>query len=202
MHFLSNAGGWNKTHGQVEQTPRIDSFELALTHAWGGIFCGSRYLEIYQDENCCEIFPPHSMKGMRAKLSHKRNGYGGKQTFFLCPKCGTRVRYLYFTEQGLRCRICAKLNYRSQQQTKGSMTDYHKSMDYARKNLSVPPFPIDGFAFCDWIPEKPRYIHDTTYRKHLRRFLQYQRRHEARTLADLMRIIGPAGRAEVYRLME
>ena len=198
MYFLNSAGGWNKSHEQIERTPRIDSFELALTHAWGGLFCGRKYLDIYQEEGFCEIFPP---KGYKISLSHKRNGYGGKQTFFLCPGCGQRVRYLYW-RQGFRCRKCARLNYRSQQQTKGSMVDYHKGMDYVQKHLAPPPYSIDGFSFCGWIPDRPRGMHRTTYRKHLKRFLRYRQRHEARTLADLMRIIGSAGRAEVYGLME
>ena len=200
MYFLNSAGGWNRTHEQVEQTPRIDSFELALTHAWGGLFCGWKYLDIYQEEDFCEILPPN---GYKINLSHKHNGYGGKQTFFLCPGCGQRVRYLYVIgRQGFRCRKCARLNYRSQQQTKGSMVDYRKGMDYVQKHLVPPPYPIDGFSFCGWIPDRPRGMHQTTYRKHLKRFLRYRQRHEARTLADLMRIIGPAGRAEVYGLME
>ena len=36
MYFRCNNGGWNKTHEQAEQMPRIDSFELKHTHAWGG----------------------------------------------------------------------------------------------------------------------------------------------------------------------
>lgn len=105
MYFLNSAGGWNKSHEQVEQTPRIDSFELALTHTWGWLFCGGRPLDIYQEADFCEILPP---KGYKIKLSHKHNGYGGKQTFFLCPGCGQRVRYLYLIgRQGFRCRKCA-----------------------------------------------------------------------------------------------
>lgn len=200
MYFRCNAGGWNKTHEQVERTPRIDSFELAFTHAWGGLFCGWEYLDIYQEDSFCEIFPPSEYK---IYLSHKRNGYGGRQTFFLCPGCGKRVRFLYLTGgRGFLCRKCARLNYRSQQQTRGSMTYYHKGMKYAEEHLSHPPFALDGFSFCHWIPDRPRYMHNTTYRKHLKRFLRYQEQHEARTLADLMRIIGPAGRLEIARLME
>ena len=194
MYFLNNAGGWNKSHEQVEKTPRIDSFELALTNTWGGIFCNWKYLDIYQEKDFCEIFPPN---GYKINLSHKRNGYGGEQTFFLCPECGKRVRYLYLT-QGFLCRTCAKLNYRSQQQTRDSMTYYHKSMEYAKKHLSLPPADLDVFSFCAWIPDRPRGMHQTTYRKHLKRFLRYQRRHEARTLADLMRLIG---KVEINRLM-
>ncbi len=68
--------------------------ELAFTHAWGGLFCGGEYLDIYQEDSFCEIFPPSEYK---INLSHKRNGYGGRQTFFLCPGCGGRVRFLYLT---------------------------------------------------------------------------------------------------------
>ena len=200
MYFWCNAGGRNKTHEQIEQTPRIDSFELALTHTWGGLFCGGKYLDIYQEEDFCEIIHPN---GYEIRLSHKRNGYGCKQTFFLCPGCGKRVRFLYLTDgRGFLCRKCARLNYRSQQQTRGSMTYYHKGFKYAEEHLSHPPFALDGFSFCHWIPDRPRYMHNTTYRKHLKRFLRYQEQHEARTLADLMRIIGPAGRLEISRLME
>ena len=199
MYYWNSAGGWNKTNGQVEQTPRIDSFELALTHTWGGIFCGHKYLDIYQDEEYCEIYPPD---GYKIRLGHKRNGYGGQQTFFLCPHCGARVRYLYLGgRMGFLCRKCAKLNYKSQQQTKDSMIYFDKGMEYAKAHLSPPPWPLNGFSFCTWLPDKPRYMHGSTYRKHLIRFLRYQKRHGARTLSDLMRIIGPKGRAEVKRLI-
>ena len=79
MYFRCNNGGWNKTHEQVEQMPRIDSFELKHTHAWGGIFCGGKYLDIYQDNDLARIFP---QRGYKIRLSHKANGYGGQQTFF------------------------------------------------------------------------------------------------------------------------
>ena len=137
MYFRCNNGGWNKTHEQVEQMPRIDSFELKHTHAWGGIFCGGKYLDIYQDNDLCEIFPP---RGYKIRLSHKANGYGGQQTFFLCPGCGARVRYLYVAgRKGFLCRKCAKLNYKSQQQTKDSMVDYWNGMNYVKKYLNLPP---------------------------------------------------------------
>ena len=194
MYFLNNSGGWNKSHEQVEQTPRIDSFEVSSLHGTGRLWCGQGLIQAHKvDERSVLLH----LKGgdQQVFLSYSPNGYGGKQTFFLCPGCGQRVRYLYW-RQGFRCRKCARLNYRSQQQTKGSMVDYHKGMGYARKHLAPPPYPIDGFSFCGWIPDRPRGMHQTTYRKHLQRFLRYRQRHTARTLADLMRIIGPAGLME------
>ncbi len=191
MYFRCNNGGWNKTHEQVEQTPRIDAFELDNTHAWGEIFCGRQYLRIYQDNGYAEIFPPNSMKGAELELSRKNNGYGGCQTFFLCPGCGQRVRSLDLTGwRGFLCRKCAHLNYRSQQRTKGSMVHYEDGMKYAERHLEAPHWLIDGFSFCDWIPERPRYMHNSTYTKHMKRFLKYRRRHEERTLSDIRRIVG------------
>lgn len=203
MYFRCNNGGWNKTHEQVEQTPRIDSFELSHTHAWCGIFCGGKYLDIYQDTDRVEIFPPKSMKGAVVELSRKNNGFGWWQTFFICPECGERVRFLYLTgRRGFLCRRCARLNYRSQQRTKDSMVNYDDGMKYAERHLLPPTAPIDGFTFCGWIPERPRYMHRSTYLKHMRRFLKYRLRHEERTLSDLRRIIGPVGWSEIEKLRQ
>ena len=200
MYYRNNAGGWNKTHEQVEKTPRIDSFEVPSLHGTGCLWCGNGLIQAHKVDECSVLL---HLKGgdQRVFLSYSPNGFGGKQAFFLCPECGGRFRFLYLAGQGVLCRKCARLNYKSQQGTKGSMVDYHKGMDYVRKRLAPPLHPIDGFSFCDWIPDRPRYMHRATYRKHLSRFLRYRQRHEARTLADLLRIIGPKGRAEIAELM-
>ena len=82
------------------------------------------------------------------------------------------------------------------------MAYYDKGMKYAKERLTAPACPVDGLTFCGWIPERPRYMHRATYRKHLHRLLKYQKHHEARIVSDLLRLIGPAGWAEVYRLTE
>lgn len=187
----------------MELTPRIDSFELSHTHTWDDILCGGKYLDIYQDADHVEIFPPKSTRGAVVELSHKNNGFGGWQTFFLCPECGERVRFLYLAGQrGFLCRRCARLNYRSQQRTKDSMVNYDDGMKYVRRYLSLPLQPIDGFTFCGWIPERPRYMRRSTYLRHMRRFLKYRMRHEERTLSDLRRIIGPVGWSEIEKLRQ
>ena len=40
MYYRCNAGGWNRSHGQVEQTPRLDSFELPMGKPWATMYCG------------------------------------------------------------------------------------------------------------------------------------------------------------------
>lgn len=192
MYRRNFVGGWNKSHGQVEQTARIDSFDLASLGTWGEILLGGRYLEIYQEDGFCELFPPGCAEGQVVGLSRKANGFGGHQAFFLCPQCGQRVRFLYLAGgRGVLCRTCAKLNYRSQQQTKDSMVYFVKGTEYAQRQLSPPPRRLDGVTFCGWLPDRPRYMHHATYQKRLARFLRYRRRHEARLLSDLLGLIGP-----------
>ena len=169
MYYLSNAGGWNKTHGQVEQSRRIDSFEVADLRGTGALWNGNGFTQVHRAGDDHVLL--HLSGGdLRVGLSYSPNGYGGKQTFFLCPECGQRVRFLYLAGRGVLCRKCARLNYKSQQETKGSMVYYEKGMEYAKEHLTTPVCSVDGFTFCDWIPERPRYMHRETYRKRLRRF--------------------------------
>ncbi len=125
------------------------------------------------------------------ELSRKPNGYGGAQTFFLCPACGARVRYLYLTGRVFLCRKCSKLNYRSQQETRsGSMYYYDKGMSLVDKHLDTwPRLRPDGFTFCTWIPERPRYMHQSTYWCYLHRFAKYQHQHYVRQIDDLSRAL-------------
>ena len=129
----------------------------------------------------------------RLRITRINNGFGGTRAFWLCPYCRRRVRYLYFNGNDFVCRECARLNYKSQQETKDSMRDYRRGMAFAENKLSVnPAFRPDGFDFCEYVPGKPKGMHGTTYRRYLSRFLKYRERHTARTMADLKRLVGPA----------
>lgn len=154
--------------------------------------CGNRTLDAYHDNVVCDLFPPECREYIEIKLSRKRNGYGGEQLFFLCPACGRRIRYLYLTGKTFLCRKCSRLNYQSQQETQSdSMYYYHKGVSLVEKHLDTwPRVRPDGFTFCDWVPDRPRYMHQTKYRRYLARFLRYRRQHEARQLADLRKLIG------------
>ena len=64
-----------------------------------------------------------------------------------------------------------------------------KGMGLVEKHLEPPPFLIDGFGFCRWIPDRPRYMHQTTYRRYLRRFAKYQDQYQRRQLEDMARLL-------------
>lgn len=143
------------------------------------------------DREIVEVRHPKEGWSQTLELSRKENGFGGSQVFFLCPACGSRRRYLYLTGAAFLCRKCARLNYQSQQETRSeSMYYYHKGMALVKKHLDTwPKVCPDGFSFCAWIPERPRYMHQSTYRRHLRRFAKYQDQHKRRQLEDIARLL-------------
>lgn len=147
-------------YGQVEATPRIDSFTL-------------------------DRGPPVGVETAR-----KANGFGGFQTFFLCPGCGQRARYLYYTGSGFLCRKCARLNYRCQQESKRDPVYYYrKGMAYAEKHLRPEFYPLFRFEFAQWLPPCPRYMHEPAYQRHLVRLRRYQKKYEARQLENIRRAV-------------
>lgn len=214
MYRWKNNGGWNKQCGTVEYTPRIDSFDVQEIRGWGTLFAWwngkilkfdcDHYTEYGAEEEAdreiMELHHPKEGWCETLELSRKANGFGGNQTFFLCPACGARVRYLYQTGATFLCRKCARINYRSQQDTKSdSMYYYYKGMEFAELHFEWPHECPDGFTFCDWVPDRPRYMHESTYRRYLARFLRYRRQHEARQLEDLRRILGPQEYAKLLQ---
>ena len=217
MYWRTNNGGWNKSHETVEKTPRIDSYEAGEVEYRGHLFGYADkgfplVLDCYRytdyglnpetDREVVEVWHPTDWWSQILELSRKRNGFGGNQAFFLCPACGDRRRYLYLTGSTFLCRKCAKLNYQSQQETRsGSMYYYHKGIALVDRRLYTwSSFRPDGFSFCDWIPARPRYMHGSTYRRHLLRFLRYRKKHEDRQLAELRALLGPKAWAEIERL--
>lgn len=198
MYRWNSHGGWNKTHGTVEKVLRIDSNEAGAIDGWGAII-GHKGAGGSAVFDCCrgtlngrealEIW--HNRALQVIEISRKQNGFGGSQTFFLCPGCGGRVRYLYQVGASFLCRKCSRLNYQSQQETKSDcMRSYRKGVALVEKRLYTwPRFRPDGFSFCAWTPERPRYMHQSTYRRYLRRFAKYQDQHQRRQLEDMARLL-------------
>ena len=203
MSRWRNHGDWNKRCGTIEKTFRIDSFDSAISEGGDSLFvCADGKTKLLDFDRYTEYGPrPEDDReivelwagdwSQTVELSHKVNGYGGEQIFFLCPGCGARVRYLYCKGWQFVCRKCAKLNYRSQQETRSdSMYYYDKGMALVEKHLDHwPRVRPDGFSFCAWVPERPRYMHQTTYKRYLRRFTRYQGKHQQRELEDMARLL-------------
>lgn len=153
--------------------------------------CGRFLYGPERDRELVEVWHPKDGWSRTLELSRKANGFGGSQVFFLCPACGERRRYLYLTGTTFLCRKCARLNYQSQQETRSdSMYFYDKGMALAEKHLDTwPGVRPDGFSFCDWVPDRPRYMHRNTYQRYLRRFLRYRKQHFDRQINDMARLL-------------
>lgn len=117
---MGTYGGYNRTHGTVEDALRIDSFYLPDVVESGAFFCGgNRYIDAqYDPEYMPDMVWIGRLNRRAIRVDYKPNGFGGSQPFFLCSGCGSRVRYLYRPDRFFLCRKCARLNYRSQQKTK------------------------------------------------------------------------------------
>lgn len=119
-----------------------------------------------------------------------RSGFGGSRVFWLCPVCGRRARFLYFRGRGFQCRECARLNYRSQQRTRNSVNHYRDGLKLARDKLGwEPPGYMVPAYFPQLNPPRPRYMHQSTYQRHLARFRRYQAAYQRDSLREMLAIL-------------
>ena len=79
----------------------------------------------------------------------------GVDTFFICPDCSKRFRYLYFVSRGLVCSCCAGLYYEASPQrvARGFIVARHlrARLDIGRDNV------------------KPKWMHHKTFNRHVSR---------------------------------
>ncbi len=106
--------------------------------------------------------------------------YGGTRAWFNCPHCLKRVAVLYLDEQ-IACRTCHKLNYTSQQQTKGTWQERDR-MNKVREKLGWPLVQDVLFRI------KPKGMHYTTFERLCQEHDFYERRYLAGFMAVLDRL--------------
>lgn len=150
-----------KTHTNIDLAYRYDSFlysDLARSQ-WG------RSLTLCGKEIACSAVRNHfDTSNLRPRI------------YFLCPCCGRRVRYLYSWNargEGLRCRICGRFYYPSQQVTHGRKEEYlrmKKILDamgyYECSKLS--PFCMACLDVGD-LP-RPMHLSEEVFHKYLERY--------------------------------
>lgn len=179
------------THGQVERTDRIDSFEAGKLGNWGVLTArGGGKL-------WCEHTTTKGREAVRLdgfgvlELERVPAGFGGSRALWVCPCCGERARYLYYNGKGFLCRECAKLNYRSQQRTRDSLRHVEDGLKLAREKLHwEPPAWVTPLDFPSLNPPCPRYMHQDTYQRHLARFRRYQEKYKRDSLREMLALLG------------
>ncbi len=187
-------GGENRTHGQVERAERIDSFEAAQADGWGTIFTSRMFpLECkrFQGPDRETVDLSAGQWFITLELTRIPSGFGGSRAFWVCPRCGRRARYLYFSNRDFVCRGCAALNYAVQQRTKSSTNYAHDGLRLARERLGwTLPFPVAPMDFPHVIPDRPRYMHRTTYDRYLARYRRYQEKYRRDSMREMLAILG------------
>lgn len=192
MYGMNYSGGANKTHGQIERAERIDSFECGKVEGYGTIHT-SRMTALqceHLDREAVELTYPGSWWSVTLELTRVPSGFGGSCAFWLCPCCGRRVRFLYFKKLGFVCRNCAKLNYRCQQRTHDSINHAYDGIRLAREKLRWQPLidvvPMD---FPHVVPDRPRYMHRTTYYRYLARYRRYQEKYRRDSMREMLALL-------------
>ena len=191
-------GGYNKTHRQLENFRRIDSFSF-YDYLKGDkyLFCKetvkypliSGDILYYVGEGMAEIREGDSYTNL---ILSRVPGVDGKSTrlYFHCPYCGKRVRYLYRRQERYLCRSCAKLNYASQQ--KSGMDEMRLKMErIVEKKLGYtwwwkdyPDTPIQDL----WHIPKPPYMRWEKYERIMKEFQQLQKDYEREFWVGLSKI--------------
>lgn len=89
----------------VETTPRLTLDQLRQLESWPSIDRkGSVTITVEVDEVVVSQY---------IEFDHDETPFG-RRAWLVCPGCRTRRRHLFVTDDGLRCRVCAKLRYAQQ----------------------------------------------------------------------------------------
>lgn len=169
------SGGHNKKHGQVEQNMRVDSFAIYKFLQCDKYIHYKDQVDIYKGGTLVRYHPQSGEMEIREnrafyplEISRVKNIDGKSQRlYFYCPCCERRVRYLYRNSQDgtYGCRICAGLNYRSQQ-VSGQEQLRIKMENIVEKKLDC----YNWYHICEYIaelpvPPKPPYMRYKEYEK-------------------------------------
>lgn len=193
MYGMNYSGGDNRTHDQIERALRVDSFEARDILGRGTIFAtGGGHMvplecwhSLEDDGEVVEL-----ARGDILEMDRVPNYFGGSRTYWLCPRCGRRARYLYFKGKGFQCRECAKLNYRCQQRTKDATNHARDGLKLARDKLDwEPSFDFYPAIFPYVTPDKPKGMHWATYDRYLTRYRRYQEKYQRDSLREMLAIL-------------
>ena len=75
------------------------------------------------------------------------------------------------------------------------MEYYRKGIAFLRDKFGVYD-PPDGFSFPNFVPNKPRGMHWTTYYKYMKKLKRYQEKYAKQLLADMFKLFSSFGISE------
>lgn len=111
--------------------------------------------------------------------------FGGVRSWWLCPKCGRRVRILYGGGALFVCRLCSGAYYETQQ-SKSWTVQVDNKIDWIRRKLKAK-----GGSVADSMPPlKPKGMHWKTYSRLALRYVELQRERNDAFRAEILRMAG------------
>ena len=188
------SGGHNKTHRQLENFHRVDSFAFRDFIMWDKYLLFKESVK-YPLVRGDIIYYPQSIEAEIREgdsytdlLLSSVPGIDGisERLYFHCPYCGRRVRYLYDYYKHYTCRKCAKLNYSCQQ--KSGMDEIRLKMERIAERLDYQWWRngFDCIADVYYIP-KPHYMRWDKYEKLMQEFRALQKEYERNLENALMK---------------
>ena len=193
------SGGRNKTHKQEEDFKyrKIDSF------AFYDYLNSDKYL-CYKNEVKYPMVGDGIIYHLQTRTASIKSGccryplglsrvtnIDGKsiRLYFLCPRCGKRVRYLYKEHGTIICRKCVGLNYASQQKS-GREEILHKMRYIVEKKLEYSWWQTDNpntmLPDLGYIP-KPPYMRWEKYNRLIEEYNQLVEEYWGYELKDISR---------------
>jgi hypothetical protein len=131
----------------VNDLHRRDAFRTPMHFPFRRLKTFPDHIEInFRDSNR----PPLVLLVERTRLH-----LGGSRPWFVCA-CGRRCGKLYLTSIDARCRVCSDLQFASQRQTRKAR------LQAKAENIRAALWTAGGKNI------RPRYMHESTFRKHLR----------------------------------
>ena len=122
--------------------------------------------------------------------------FGGERPWFLCPmeSCGRRCGVLYLTSEGMRCRVCAGVTYETQRERQ-PMRAWRRAQRI-RSRLATIEWATDPDHTTDIPPPRPLGMHQTTYDRLLRDWIEYTSIWTESFYSDALSQVGRVARCE------
>lgn len=158
--------GWLKKHNYLRENAIINgkliwsrTYGEGNTREIGSLFCTSYFIGEKRSLTLAYRYGGKEDINLNIPIDCSSPYYGGKRYWFLCPKCGKRVAFLYGGKY-FWCRCCHNLSYPTQQ-----MSFMSRMLEKSKK--CEARVSEDGF--------KKRWLHWSTFEKYMDKSEHYER---------------------------
>lgn len=183
----------NKTHGTVEDVPRISAQDVAgqefeLIGTLPADFRGRGTAQCVEFRLVRDGAAVHLRTGAAGVIELLRLpvSRGGYRYLWRCPECSAPVKHLYLSCIVPVCRRCAGLNYRSQQQAHDFRAECRKAIEAYERIAPLPPVRTYVEALNLFPPLRPRRMHRKRYDRLVAEWRQAVKRANDAMLADML----------------